>query len=67
MFADVHVRTLVLDGGASPAWMHRAAQAVADALPLGQRRTLEGQTHLVDPEVLAPVLLDFFTDEPITA
>lgn len=67
MFADVHVRTLVLDGGASPAWMHRAAQAVADTLPLGQRRTLEGQTHLVDPEVLAPVLLDFFTDEPITA
>ncbi|KAE8764221.1 alpha/beta fold hydrolase [Georgenia thermotolerans] len=61
LFGNVHVRTLVLDGGASPAWMHRAAQAVADALPLGQRRTLEGQTHRVDPEVLAPVLLDFFT------
>jgi thioesterase domain-containing protein len=67
LFGDVHVRTLVLDGGASPAWVRNAAQAVADALPLGQRRTLAGQTHQVSPDALAPVLLDFFTADQASA
>jgi|GEM_PF-888649 len=47
--ASVTVPTLVIDGGASPASMHNAAQQVADALPNAQRRTLEGQTHEVSP------------------
>jgi hypothetical protein len=42
--------------------MHNAAQAVAHALPNAKLRTLEGQTHDVTPEVLAPVLVEFFTD-----
>jgi hypothetical protein len=29
-------------------------------MPQGQLRILEGQTHSVDPSVLAPVLTDFF-------
>jgi pimeloyl-ACP methyl ester carboxylesterase len=57
---SVAVPTLVIDGGASPAWMHNAADAVANALPNAQRRTLEGQTHEVSPEALAPVLEEFF-------
>lgn len=52
--------TLVLDGGDSEAWMHHAAQALADTLPHAQYRTLAGQTHAVAPEVLAPVLVEFF-------
>jgi hypothetical protein len=40
--------------------MHNAAQATAHALPNGQRHTLEGQTHDVAPQVLAPVLVEFF-------
>ncbi len=52
--------TLVLDGGDSPAWMHHAAQALADVLPHAQYRSLAGQTHAVAPEVLAPVLVEFF-------
>jgi pimeloyl-ACP methyl ester carboxylesterase len=52
--------TLVLDGGASPQWMRNAAQTLADRLPNAQRRTLEGQTHQVAPEALAPVLVEFF-------
>jgi len=59
--ASVTVPTLVIDGGASPAFMHNAAQAAADALPNAQRRTLEGQTHDVAPEALAPVLEEFFS------
>jgi pimeloyl-ACP methyl ester carboxylesterase len=58
--ASITVPTLVMDGGASPAFMHNAAQATAHALPNGQHRTLEGQTHDVAPQVLAPVLVEFF-------
>ena len=60
--ATVTMPTLVIDGGASPAFMQNAAQAVADALPKAQRRTLEGQTHDVAPEVFAPVSEEFFAD-----
>jgi pimeloyl-ACP methyl ester carboxylesterase len=59
-WASVTVPTLVIDGGASPAWMQRAARALADVLPNAQRRILEGQTHDVAPELLAPVLQEFF-------
>ncbi len=59
-WASVTVPTLVMDGGASPAWARNAVQALADALPNAPRRTLEGQTHIVAPEALAPVLEEFF-------
>lgn len=51
---------LVLDGSASPAFMHEAADALANAMPHAEWKTLEGQTHEVSPEVLAPVLVTFF-------
>jgi len=59
-WASVTVPTLVADGGKSPAWMRHGVKALADALPNAQHRTLEGQTHLVKPEALAPVLVEFF-------
>jgi hypothetical protein len=55
------VRTLVIDGGETP-WLSHAAQAVADALPNAQRRTLKGQPHNVSPEAIAPVLVEFFKE-----
>jgi pimeloyl-ACP methyl ester carboxylesterase len=58
--ASVKVPTLVIDGGASFPFIHATARALADILPNGQRRTLEGQTHDVAPEALAPVLEEFF-------
>jgi pimeloyl-ACP methyl ester carboxylesterase len=58
--ASVTVPTLVIDGGASPEFMHNAAQAVANALPNARCRTLAGQTHDVAPEIIAPVLKEFF-------
>lgn len=61
--ASITVPTLVIDGGASPAFMHNAAQVVAHALPNAKLRTLEGQTHDVAPEALAPVLVEFFTEK----
>lgn len=40
--------------------MYDTAKAIARAVPHGQHRTLEGQRHDVSPEVLAPVLVEFF-------
>ena len=57
----VSTETLVLVGGASPAWTIDIGRQVADALPNGQHRVLEGQEHVVPPEVLVPVLAEFFT------
>jgi pimeloyl-ACP methyl ester carboxylesterase len=62
--ATVSVPALVLDGGASMAFMpfmHETAVALAKVIPHAQQRTLEGQTHDVNLEVLAPVLEDFLS------
>ncbi|MFC8432774.1 alpha/beta fold hydrolase [Streptomyces sp. NPDC057253] len=58
--AAVDVPVLSLAGGASPAWMREAARLVAETAPQGTYRVLEGQTHMVDPNVLAPALTEFF-------
>lgn len=58
-WASVTAPTLILDGGTTP-WLSEGAQAIAAVLPNAQRRTLEGQTHDVDPFPLAPVLVEFF-------
>ncbi|WP_329259339.1 alpha/beta hydrolase [Actinoallomurus sp. NBC_01490] len=52
--------TLVLSGGASPEALRHAAKATADAIPQAEYRTLDGQTHDVSPDALAPVLTTFF-------
>jgi pimeloyl-ACP methyl ester carboxylesterase len=56
----VTMPVLVVDGGASDAWMHNGADALARVLPHASRHTLAGQIHNVDPNVLAPVLIEFF-------
>lgn len=58
--ASVAIPTLVMDGGDSPAFMRNGGQALVDALPNGQYRSLSGQTHDIVPGVLAPVLEEFF-------
>jgi pimeloyl-ACP methyl ester carboxylesterase len=62
--ANITVPTLVMDGGANLAFMpfmHETANSLAQAIPHAQHRTLEDQTHDVNLEVLAPVLVEFFT------
>ena len=58
---SVTVPTLVVVGGDSPEYLHSGARAITDLLPDARRSTLEGQTHEVDPGVLAPVLAGFFS------
>ncbi len=58
--ASVIAPTLVIAGESSFPFMRFTAQALAGALPDGHALILEGQTHDVEPQVLAPVLEDFF-------
>ena len=59
-WASVTMPTLVMGGGASQAWAHNAVLALVGVLPHAQHRTLEGQDHGAAPEVIAPVLAEFF-------
>ena len=58
---SIGVPTLVVAGGADMPWMRDTAAALAEALPNGEARFLDGQGHDVDMTVLAPVLREFFT------
>jgi pimeloyl-ACP methyl ester carboxylesterase len=58
--AGVAVPALIMDGGASYPFMRITAMALTNAMPYGQHRTLEGQTHEVAAEVIAPVLVELF-------
>ncbi len=60
LLSSIHEPVLSIAGDASPAWMRQAARAIAESVPRGTYRTLEGQTHMVEPDVLAPVLAEFF-------
>ncbi len=59
----ISVPTLIMDGGANHTllpFMSQSAKALAGAIPNARRRTLDGQTHDVSPEAIAPVLMEFF-------
>ncbi len=59
--ARLTVPALILDGGASEwSFMHTTAITLANAIPHAQHHSLEGQTHEVSAEALAPVLTNFF-------
>jgi pimeloyl-ACP methyl ester carboxylesterase len=60
-WTSVTMPTLVAAGGKSPEWMRNAMRELADVLH-AEHRTLEGQTHIVKPEALAPVLTQFFAE-----
>jgi pimeloyl-ACP methyl ester carboxylesterase len=50
---------LVLVGGESPPFMMDVGRRLADLLPNGSYRVLDGQDHVVEPAVLVPVLAEF--------
>ena len=59
--ARLAVPALILDGGAGEwSFMHTTAVTLANAIPHAQHHSLEGQTHEVSAEALAPVLTNFF-------
>jgi pimeloyl-ACP methyl ester carboxylesterase len=61
--AKIQFPALIMDGELSVEmypFIHDAAVTLAKAIPNAQHCTLEGQTHEVTPEALAPVLVEFF-------
>ncbi len=50
----------VMGGGKSPAALRHAVEAVGEVVPGAHRRILEGQTHNVKAEALAPALVEYF-------
>ncbi|CAN5849352.1 alpha/beta hydrolase [soil metagenome] len=61
---EIRVPTLVVGGGKSPAFLQRAVESVARALPNARTVLLPGQTHDVSAagKALTPVLTDFFAE-----
>jgi pimeloyl-ACP methyl ester carboxylesterase len=59
-WTSVGVPTLVMNGGASRDWQRHAVLALVNVLPDARHRTLEGQDHGPDTEVLATALEEFF-------
>lgn len=68
--AKITQPTLIAVGGASADsflggggnFFEAAADAVAESIPHARRESIEGQTHMIDPKALAPVLTRFFKD-----
>jgi pimeloyl-ACP methyl ester carboxylesterase len=59
LVASVKAPTLVLNGSETGAWAASSSDALAAVLPNPRQHTLQGQTHAVDWQVLAPVLREF--------
>ena len=60
--ARVHVPTLLMNGGNGAPFMLETAKTLSKAIPGAKLRTLDGQTHDVHPEALAPALAELFAD-----
>ena len=56
----IAIPVLVLGGSTSPDWFHRTVQETAAVIPGARLVMMEGYDHGVPPEVIAPVLTDFF-------
>ena len=59
--ANVAVPTLVITGSASTALLQETARTISRMIPRAQLLTLNGQTHEERPEILAPVLAEFYS------
>jgi pimeloyl-ACP methyl ester carboxylesterase len=57
--ATIGAPCLVASGGGTD-FIEAAADAIAASMPNAERRTLDGQGHVVEPTVMAPVLEQFF-------
>ena len=57
---NVDIPVLVMTGSDSSRGQHTVGSALAAILAEATTSTLEGQTHQVDPTILAPTLIEFF-------
>jgi pimeloyl-ACP methyl ester carboxylesterase len=59
--AKIGIPVLVIGGGNSPSWFQRSVAEQTAAIPGGRQITLNGYDHNAPPEVLAPILAEFFS------
>ncbi|MFA5835143.1 MAG: alpha/beta hydrolase [Bacteroidota bacterium] len=59
--SSITIPTLIAGGGKSPATLRNPVELIAKLLPNGTLKILEGQTHNVKAEVLAAIVIEFFT------
>jgi pimeloyl-ACP methyl ester carboxylesterase len=59
-WSNAAIPVLAADGAKSPAWLHNAMRSLAAILPNATYRSLPGQTHMLKPQAIAPVLVEFF-------
>jgi pimeloyl-ACP methyl ester carboxylesterase len=57
----ISMPTIVVVGEASPQFLQDSAKELKDAIPNAKLRSLQGQTHDVQPEAIAPVLKEFLS------
>ncbi|GEP34999.1 alpha/beta hydrolase [Nocardioides szechwanensis] len=60
-YAAIATPTLVIAGGRSPDYMRHTPAAIVAQIPGARTAELEGQTHEVKADVIAPVLAEHFT------
>ena len=58
----VLIPTLTLAGGASPASLRYGAEELATVIPNAHMEVIEGQTHAVTGDAIAPHLVAFFSE-----
>lgn len=58
--ASITAPVLILGGTNSPGWFQRSVAEQAAATPGAQLRMLDGYDHNAPPEVISPILIDFF-------
>ncbi len=56
----ITVPVLILGGGNSPGWFRRSVAEQAAATPGARLMTLDGYDHNAPPEVITPILIEFF-------
>lgn len=56
---SIDQKTLVMYGAKSPEFMGKTAKKLSETMPHAQLRSLDGQSHDVKADVLAPVLAEF--------
>lgn len=61
LLSTINIPTLVMADGHSPMFLQHGAKSIAGAGRNGQYRILEGQTHDIVPEVVAPVVEEFLS------
>jgi pimeloyl-ACP methyl ester carboxylesterase len=60
-WSSVTAPALVMAGGKSPQPMQAANRELSDVLPSSQYRMIPGQTHMLKPGAIAPVLKEYFS------